>query len=64
LAFALLYAAQHVLVVPLNHHPAWITETSLRLVGAHASSLGPAVTLTGVAVEIRNNCHALDEVGL
>ncbi|HEV2055361.1 MAG TPA: exosortase H [Methylomirabilota bacterium] len=64
LGFAIIYAAQNVLVVPLNRHLAWMTEKSLRLVGAHASSSGPAVALSGFAVEIRNNCNAIYEVGL
>ena len=41
-----------------------LTETSLRLVGAPASSSDLAVALRGVAVEIRNHCNAIDEVGL
>ena len=39
-----------------------MAEKSLRLVGAHASSSGPAVTLSGFAVEIRSNCNAIYEV--
>ena len=64
LAFAVLYAAQNVLIVPLNRHFAWMSETFLRLVGIHASSSGPVVTLSSFAVEIRNNCNAIYEVGL
>ena len=64
LAFAILYAAQNVLIVPLNRHFAWMSEAFLRLVGVHASSSGPVVTLSSFAVEIRNNCNAIYEVGL
>jgi len=64
LGFAIIYAAQHVLVVPLNRHLAWLTEQLLRLVGAHASSSGPAVALSGFSVEIRSNCNAIYEVAL
>jgi len=64
LVFAGLYAAQNVLVVPLNHHFAWITAKLLRLVGGHASSSGPMVRLSRFAVEIRSNCNAVFEVGL
>jgi exosortase H (IPTLxxWG-CTERM-specific) len=64
LGFAIIYAAQHVLVVPLNRHLAWMTEKSLRLVGVHASSSGPAVALSGFSVEIRSNCNAIYEVAL
>jgi exosortase H (IPTLxxWG-CTERM-specific) len=64
LAFAVLYAGQNVLVVPLNRHLAWMTEKFLRLVGVHATSTGGVVSLTGFAVEIKNNCNAIYEVGL
>lgn len=64
LAFAILYAGQNVLVVPLNRHLAWMTEKFLRLVGVHATSTGGVVSLTGFAVEIKNNCNAIYEVGL
>src|SRR3989442_1610797 len=46
LVFAGLYAAQHVLVVPLNHHFAWISAQCLRLVGGHTFSSGPVVSLS------------------
>ena len=64
LVFAVLYAAQHAFVDPLNHHFAWITQMVLRLVGVHAFSSGPVVTLSRFAVEIKNNCNAIFEVGL
>jgi len=63
-AFAVLYAAQNVLIVPLNRHLAWMTEKFIRLLGAHASSSGGVVSMSGFAVEIKNNCNAIYEVGL
>jgi exosortase H (IPTLxxWG-CTERM-specific) len=64
LVFTLLYAAQNVLVVPLNRHFAWVSEQLLRLLRIHASSAGPVVTLSTFAVEIKSNCNAIYEVGL
>jgi exosortase H (IPTLxxWG-CTERM-specific) len=64
LGFTVIYAAQNVLVIPLNRHLAWMTEKFLRLVGAHASSWGPAVAMRGFSVEIRSNCNAIYEIGL
>ena len=63
-AFAILYAGQNVLVVPLNRHLAWMTEKAIRLVGVQASSVGGVVSLSGFAVEIKNNCNAVYEAGL
>jgi exosortase H (IPTLxxWG-CTERM-specific) len=63
-AFAVLYAGQNVLVVPLNRHLAWMTEKVVRLFGIHAASMGAVVSLSGFAVEIKNNCNAIYEVGL
>ena len=63
-AFAVLYAGQNVLIVPLNRHLAWMTEKFIRLLGAHASSSGGVVSMSGFAVEIKNNCNAIYEVGL
>jgi exosortase H (IPTLxxWG-CTERM-specific) len=60
----MLYAGQNVLVVPLNRHLAWMTEKFLRLVGVHALSTGGVVSLSGFAVEIKNNCNAIYEVGM
>ena len=64
LVFAGVYAAHAVLVVPLNRHFAWITAQVLRLVGVPTASAGPVVTLSRFAVEIRDNCNAIYEVGL
>jgi exosortase/archaeosortase family protein len=64
LAFAILYAAQSVLIVPLNRHLAWMTDHMLGLVRIPASSAGAVVAVSGFAVEIRNNCNAVYELGL
>ena len=64
LVFAGLYSAQHVFIGPLNRHFAWITAKVLWLVGVHATSAGRVVTLSSFAVEIKNNCNAIYEVGL
>ena len=64
LVFAGLYPAQHVIIVPLNRHFAWMSAKVLRLIGVPAFSSGPVVTLSSFAVEIRNNCNAIYEVGL
>lgn len=63
-AFAALYAGQNTLVVALNWHLAWTTEKLFRLVGAHVVASGPMVALGGFAVEIKNNCNAIYEIGL
>lgn len=62
--FAALYAAQDVLIVRLNRHLASITQKGLTLVGIKASTSGSVVALGGFAVDIRNNCNAIFEVGL
>lgn len=64
LGFAVIYAAQGVLVAPLNRHLAWMAEQCLGLFAAHVSSSGPTVTMSGFSVEIRSNCNAIYEVGL
>ena len=63
-AFAILYAGQNLFVEGLNRHLAWMTEKFLRLVGLEAASTGAVVSLRGFAVEIRNNCNAIYEIGL
>jgi exosortase H (IPTLxxWG-CTERM-specific) len=63
-AFGLLYAGQNFLVVPLNRHLAWMTEKIIRLAGVTASSSGGVVSVGSFAVEIKNNCNAIYEVGL
>ena len=62
--FTGLYTAQNAFVVPLDSHFAWMTAQVLRLVGSQADSSGPVVSLSSFAVEIKNNCNAIFEVGL
>lgn len=64
LAFAIIYATQNVVVAPLNRHLAWMTAQGLRLAGLPTSASGVVVALGSFAVEIRNNCNAIYEVGL
>jgi exosortase H (IPTLxxWG-CTERM-specific) len=64
LVFATLYAVQDGLIGALNRHFAGLTAQLLRLVGMHTSSSGPVVTLGRFAVEIKDNCNAIYEVGL
>jgi exosortase H (IPTLxxWG-CTERM-specific) len=64
LSFTILYLSQNAIVVPVNRHFAWISEKVLRLVGVHAASSGPILTLSTFAVEIGSNCNAIYEVGL
>ena len=62
--FTCLYTAQNAFVVLLDSHFAWMTSQVLRLVGSQADSSGPVVSLSSFAVEIKNNCNAIYEVGL
>jgi len=62
--FALIYAADNVVVPHLNRHIAWATGLALRALGISAVSVGPVVSATGFAVEIKNNCNAIYEYGL
>jgi exosortase H (IPTLxxWG-CTERM-specific) len=63
-AFGVLYASQNAFIVRVNRHMAWVTEHLLRLVGVNALSSGAVVSMGGFAVDIRNNCNAIYEVGL
>jgi exosortase/archaeosortase family protein len=51
-------------VEPLNRHLAWLASRCLRSVGAAAAASGPIVTVPGFAVEIKNSCNAVYEIGL
>src|SRR5262245_35620655 len=64
LVFTALFAAQDGLIGALNRHFAGLTAQLLRLVGMPTASSGPVVTLAGFAVEIKDNCNAIYEVGL
>jgi exosortase H (IPTLxxWG-CTERM-specific) len=63
-AFAVLYAGQHDVVEPLNRHLARVARWALHGAGVAAASTGAVVTVPGFAVEIKNNCNAIYEIGL
>ena len=63
-AFALLYAGQNAVVAPLNRSLARLAQWCLAAVGITATAAGPIVTVPGFAVEIRNSCNAIYEIGL
>ena len=64
LAFVLLSAMYDRVVVPLTRCIAWLTHTLLRATGAQSWVSGATVGIPGFAVEIRNNCNAIYEIGL
>jgi exosortase/archaeosortase family protein len=64
LAFLALYALDTVLVVPFTRRIAWLTHRLLRAAGAQAWVSGASVGIPGFAVEIKNNCNAIYEIGL
>ncbi len=64
LAFLLLYALDDQFVVPFTRRIAWLTHALLRAVGVQAWVSGASVGVPGFAVEIKNNCNAIYEIGL
>jgi exosortase H (IPTLxxWG-CTERM-specific) len=64
LSFGVLYAAQALIVDPVNRHLARVSASVLELFGVGASAQGAMLTVTGFAVEIKNNCNAVYEIGL
>ncbi len=64
LAFLTLYALNDVLVVPFTRRIAWLAHKALRAMGAQSWVSGASVGLPGFAVEIKNNCNAIYEIGL
>ena len=64
LAFLLLYALDDQVVVPFTRRIAWLTQKLLRGVGVQAWVSGASVGIPGFAVEIKNNCNAIYEIGL
>jgi exosortase/archaeosortase family protein len=62
--FAALYAAHDLVIVPLNRYIAWITGAILGALGLSAVTVGPVISARGFAVEIKNNCNAIFELGL
>ncbi|MGH7332494.1 MAG: exosortase H [Candidatus Rokuibacteriota bacterium] len=62
--FAALYLAHDPVVVPLNQHIAWLAGAIMRGLGADAVAAGAVLRAPGFAVEIKNNCNAIYELGL
>lgn len=62
--FAALYSAHDLIVVTLNEHIAWLASAVMRGLGADAAATGAVVRAPGFAVEIKNNCNAIFEIGL
>ena len=64
LAFLLLYALHDLFVVPFTRYIALLTYILLRAVGTKAWVAGSSIGIPGFAVEIKNNCNAIYEIGL
>lgn len=63
-SFLLLYALHEPFVVPFTRLIAWLVHTILQTLGAQSWVSGAAVGIPGFAVEIKNNCNAIYEIGL
>lgn len=63
-AFLVLYALDDQVVVPFTRRIAWFTHRLLRAAGVQAWVSGASVGIPGFAVEIKNNCNAIYEIGL
>ncbi|MBI2902272.1 MAG: archaeosortase/exosortase family protein [Candidatus Methylomirabilis oxyfera] len=64
LAFLLLYALHRPFVVPFTQLIARATYETLRAAGVQVWVAGASVGIPGFAVEIKNNCNAVYEIGL
>ncbi len=62
--FTVLYMAHDVVVVPLNRQIARLAGAAMTVFGADAVVTGAVVRARGFAVEIKNNCNAIYELGL
>jgi hypothetical protein len=62
--FAALYLAHDLVVVTLNQHIAWLASAVMRGLRADTAATGAVVRAPGFAVEIKNNCNAIFELGL
>ncbi|MDE2179330.1 MAG: archaeosortase/exosortase family protein [candidate division NC10 bacterium] len=63
-SFLLLYALHKPVVVPFTRAIAYLAYVLLTILGAHAWISGASVGIPGFAVEIKNNCNAIYEIGL
>jgi exosortase H (IPTLxxWG-CTERM-specific) len=64
LCFLFLYALESRLVVPFTRRIAWLSHQALTIMGAQSWVAGASVGIPGFAVEIKNNCNAIYEIGL
>jgi exosortase/archaeosortase family protein len=64
LAFLTLYALDTVLVVPFTRRIAWLAHQALQALGVQSWAAGASVGIPGFAVQIKNNCNAIYEIGL
>lgn len=62
--FAALYMAHDLVVVRLNEYIAWLAGAVVRGMGTDAVTTGAVVRTRDFAVEIKNNCNAIYELGL
>jgi exosortase H (IPTLxxWG-CTERM-specific) len=62
--FVVIYAAGDAFVAALNRHIARASAAVLHLMRASAVASGAVVSVSGFAVEIKNNCNAIYEFGL
>ncbi len=64
LCFLVLYALDDRLVVPFTRVIARLSHIVLTILGARSWVSGASVGIPGFAVEIKNNCNAIYEIGL
>lgn len=64
LCFLVLYALHEPVVVPFTRLIATLAHAVLQTIGARSWVSGAAVGIPGFAVEIKNNCNAIYEIGL
>jgi len=64
LCFLFLYALEDRLVVPFTRVIARLSHASLTILGVRSWVSGASVGIPGFAVEIKNNCNAIYEIGL
>lgn len=64
LCFLFLFALDDRLVVPFTRFIAQLSYTLLKTLGAQSWVSGASVGIPGFAVEIKNNCNAIYEIGL
>jgi exosortase H (IPTLxxWG-CTERM-specific) len=63
-SFLVLYALHEPVVVPFTRLIATLAHAVLQIIGAKSWVSGASVGIPGFAVEIKNNCNAIYEIGL